>query len=846
VSRINVLVATTSKDVRADVIAGAVAGRADMNLLDHDPVLAKDVEAFLRAIPATPQCALVVIGAPAETNKFAEQWLVQRADIVVMEVDLLGDRARIAVRGPRLDPLLTVLRELVERATTEEPQTETHIRLVDITEPEPEPVPEAVDAPPTDEPPERPLLDASVDWVHKLLRNAVENVPDDNGDLNGLSVTKATLLHSLDAPDERRHSDSLIAFLEANAALDPALANADPEVEPLAAAARVFGFNPLEFRMMVLALAPELDLRFQRCIGFLLDEITRRAGSISLYSTLLGLPARVRVALADGGALAQWLVFDGSTGRLPAADEPLRLDPFLGQWLLGDHSALAGEPRVRRALRLVPWPGAALLQRREERYRAEELLEKLNDTRWLLLGGDDPAGWRALIELGARDRQLIRVELPRLAGLDVIEVEDSARRIGRLARLTGEPLVIDATRGEGSEAEDDWLRLFLATLDDTRCRVAVICGDSARIVKLLGSASHELIDEPALPPAARVEAVRTAATEAGVYLTEDAAEAMASRYPLSVDRLEQAMRLALSRPENRDLDDPSLARFTAAAKEVAGEGLSHLAERIEPIFSLDQVVLPPDRKEQLGEIVDHVRLAPRVLDEWKFGDQLPYGRGVTALFHGSSGTGKTMAAMGVARRLGIQLLRLDFSKVVSKYIGDTEKNIDRVFTDAQKSGAAILIDEADALLGKRSEVKDAHDRYANIEVAYLLQRMEAYEGLAILTTNMRQNLDPAFLRRLRFVVDFPRPDAEARQQIWRQCLPEGSHELGDAAFRLLARKIDLTGGHIRQITLRAAFIAAAAGSQINLEHIVHAARAEFAKLGMPPVEIDVSVGRRAA
>lgn len=153
-----------------------------------------------------------------------------------------------------------------------------------------------------------------------------------------------------------------------------------------------------------------------------------------------------------------------------------------------------------------------------------------------------------------------------------------------------------------------------------------------------------------------------------------------------------------------------------------------------------------------------------------------------------------MAAMGVARSLDIQILRLDFSRVVSKYIGDTEKNIDRVFNDAQKSGCAILIDEADALLGKRSEVKDAHDRYANIEVAYLLQRMEAYEGLAILTTNLRQNLDAAFLRRLRFIIDFPRPDAIAREEIWRRCLPEKSHTLDAAAFRLLARKVELTGG----------------------------------------------------
>src|SRR5262249_377060 len=264
------------------------------------------------------------------------------------------------------------------------------------------------------------------------------------------------------------------------------------------------------------------------------------------------------------------------------------------------------------------------------------------------------------------------------------------------------------------------------------------------------------------------------------------------------------------------------------------------------LCTLGQVVLSDDKKQQLNEIVDHVRLSGRVLDEWNFRDQLPYGRGVAALFFGVSGTGKTMAAMGIARRLGIQILRLDLSRVVNKYIGETEKNIDRVFTDAQKSGAAVLIDEADALLGKRSEVKEAHDRYANIEVAYLLQRIEAYDGLAILTTNMRMNLDPAFLRRLRFIVDFPKPDVAAREQIWRQCLPDGSFDLNDADFRQLARRVDLTGGQIRQITLRAAFIAAAADSRITLEHIAQATQAELAKLGMPPVEIDLTAARRAA
>jgi SpoVK/Ycf46/Vps4 family AAA+-type ATPase len=202
--------------------------------------------------------------------------------------------------------------------------------------------------------------------------------------------------------------------------------------------------------------------------------------------------------------------------------------------------------------------------------------------------------------------------------------------------------------------------------------------------------------------------------------------------------------------------------------------------------------------------------------------------------------------MAIAKALGVQILKIDLSRVVSKYIGDTEKNIDRVFQEAQLSGATLVIDEADGLLARRSEVKDAHDRYANLEVAYLLQRMEAFDGLAILTTNLRQNLDSAFLRRLRFIVDFPRPDAAAREEIWRRCLPPDSHLLDDATFLLLGRRVELTGGSIRQITLRAAFLAAAARTRIGPAHIARAARAEFAKLGLPPVELDLAEKRAAA
>jgi AAA+ superfamily predicted ATPase len=852
VSEIYVLVAATSPDVKAEGIASSVVARPDMTLVENRVVEIEKVDAVLESIPIANRCALVLVGPAAQTNEVAQRWLARRDDLVVMLVEIVGDIVRIGLRDPRLESLVTALRELVERVGTQRRE-----RVVSIQIRSSRSITEDADQLPTeptqlpDQPTQRTLLYASINWVHELLRDAVDRVSDENGDVHGLSVTSATLLQSLDTPTQHDRSSQPSELLDAEETLDRALAAVGESSEPLAIATRVFGLGPLEFRMMVLTLAPELDLRFQRCIGFLLDEMGRRVGTIALYNQLLGITPAERGELINGGALSKWLVLEGYGGRPAAADEPLRIDQFLAQWLLGETASLANDPRMRRTLRLTPWPGASLLERRHEQTKAIQLLERLqgsSDTQWLLLDGDDLAAWRALLELGATHTHVnpIRVEVHRLTGIDLIEVEDCGRRIGRMNQLTGDPLFIDISKTEGTPAEDEWLRVFLTAVNGAGSKAIVICHEEARIVRLLGTASYELIDEAPLTLEARVDAVRTAAKEAGAYLTEESAETMATRYPMHVDALEHAMHLACNRTKNYDADNPELERFTTACKELASEGISRLVDRLEPVFSLDDVVLPPDRKEQLNEIVDHVRFASRVLDGWKFREKLPYGRGVTALFSGLSGTGKTMAAMGIARRLGIQVLRLDLSRVVSKYIGDTEKNIDSVFTDAQRSGAAILIDEADALLGKRSEVKDAHDRYANIEVAYLLQRMEAYEGLAILTTNMRKNLDPAFIRRLRFIVEFPKPDAAAREEIWRLCLPEESHEITDGEFRQLARRLELTGGQIRQITLRSAFIAAAADDQIRLKHVAGAVRAELAKLGMPPVEIDLAQARRAA
>jgi hypothetical protein len=265
--------------------------------------------------------------------------------------------------------------------------------------------------------------------------------------------------------------------------------------------------------------------------------------------------------------------------------------------------------------------------------------------------------------------------------------------------------------------------------------------------------------------------------------------------------------------------------------------MADLAQRISPSATWQDLVLPPSEQQILEEITAQVRHRAKVYDTWEFAGRSPNGLGITALFAGASGTGKTLAAEVLAQELRLDLYRIDLSQTVSKYIGDTEKNLRRMFDAAEMGGAILLFDEADALFGKRSEVKDAHDRYANIEVSYLLQRMEAYRGLAILTTNLKQAIDTAFLRRLRFVVQFPFPDWAQRLEIWRRILPENL-PTQDLDFQKLAQ-LNIAGGHIRNIALNAAFLAADADTPMQMVHLLRAAQREYAKLEKPLTDVEI-------
>jgi SpoVK/Ycf46/Vps4 family AAA+-type ATPase len=304
-------------------------------------------------------------------------------------------------------------------------------------------------------------------------------------------------------------------------------------------------------------------------------------------------------------------------------------------------------------------------------------------------------------------------------------------------------------------------------------------------------------------------------------------DALAGRFRLTPAQIAEAATAAI---HDFPPSSPLQALFTAARAQ-SGRDLAHLARKITPHYTWADIVLPDDTLAQLREMCQRVTQRQRVLGEWGFDQKLSLGKGVSALFAGPSGTGKTMAAEIIGNELGLDLYKIDLSGVVSKYIGETEKNLDRIFRAAEHANAILFFDEADALFGKRSEVRDSHDRYANIEISYLLQKMEEYDGLAILATNLRQNLDDSFIRRLAFTVHFPFPDETSRARIWRGIWPQQTPLAEQLELDSLARQFKLSGGNIKNVALAAAFLAAAEGGQVTMAHLSQAVRREYQKLG---------------
>jgi hypothetical protein len=387
----------------------------------------------------------------------------------------------------------------------------------------------------------------------------------------------------------------------------------------------------------------------------------------------------------------------------------------------------------------------------------------------------------------------------------------------REALLGGSALVIERDDHEPAEA----------------ARAAAAFAERSGLVVVVGREALPLHRRPSL----RIDVAHLTVEDQRLLWTQllgdtpsDTLTPVLSQFRLGVAALHGAAADALE-PDGEGSDQPLARRIWRASRRQARPRLDDLAQRIDARPAWNELVLPAPQLRLLHDIAAHLRNTLTVYETWGFGARSARGLGITALFAGASGTGKTLAAEVLANELDLDLYKIDLSQVVSKYIGETEKNLRRIFDAAEEGGALLLFDEADALFGKRSEVKDSHDRYANLEISYLLQRMEHYRGLAILTTNMRSALDQAFLRRLRFIVEFPFPDAAQRAEIWRRAFPRPT-PLGDLDLGRLSR-LSVSGGIIRSIALNAAFLAADAGEPVGMSHLRDAARSEYLKLERP-------------
>jgi SpoVK/Ycf46/Vps4 family AAA+-type ATPase len=315
---------------------------------------------------------------------------------------------------------------------------------------------------------------------------------------------------------------------------------------------------------------------------------------------------------------------------------------------------------------------------------------------------------------------------------------------------------------------------------------------------------------------------------------------LAARFALTGGAIQNACREAVARASlcGSLCAGVTLEDLESAARSQSNQGLRRFAAKVVPFCDWNSLVLPSHALRQLRDVCAAQKYREVVYSQWGFAQRLSMGKGLNVLFCGASGTGKTMAAGILARELGLDLYKIDLSIVVSKYIGETEKQLSLIFREAQSSNAILFFDEADALFGKRSEVKDAHDRYANVEVAYLLQKMEEYEGIVMLATNLKKNIDEAFTRRMHHVVEFPFPDAEHRERIWRGIIPPDAPLANDVDFGFLARQFELAGGNIRNVALAAAFLAAEEGSAIRMEHCLVATALELQKVGKLPSRAD--------
>lgn len=618
----------------------------------------------------------------------------------------------------------------------------------------------------------------------------------------------------------------------------------------LARLSQLFNLTRFEQECLFVCLAPEIDRKYEKLYAYLQDDVTQKKPSVDL---LLGLLCETkeeklaaRAAFDPQSALLKYRllqVIDSSPDRSsPLISRSLKLDDRVAGFLLGSGQI---DARLQGSSHLVSpqtdiAPSAVI---EEARSRIVEYInsrpdatERTGQRIIFYFCGPYGTGKRWLANLVCRDLciPLIACDVSKLLAAEN-SFEEMMWLLGREAALRKAALCLE--NFDRLLADDDKhlleLKLLIESIRAFPTLTFLLGRQPWKPQSLLGEDAFVHLDFPT--PDEKIRKQLWEMNLKGNFQVADDAdqEVLAGKFKLTPGQIRDAISAAENLARWRSPYDVrvTITDLYAACRAQSNPKLGELARKVEPKFSWEDLVLPPDQMAQLAEVCNQTRHLRTVYSEWGFDRKVSLGKGSTALFTGPPGTGKTMAAEVIAGELNIDLYKIDLSQVVSKYIGETEKNLCRIFDEAQSSSSILFFDEADALFGKRSEVRDAHDRYANIEVGYLLQKMEEYDGIAILATNLRQNMDEAFTRRMRFIIEFPFPDEQYRRLIWQVTFPPEAPLAEDVDFAWLAREIRLAGANIKNIALAAAFFAAAEGGVIGMSHLTQAAQREFQKTG---------------
>jgi hypothetical protein len=644
-----------------------------------------------------------------------------------------------------------------------------------------------------------------------------------------------------------------------------------PDAPPLVRLVDRFALDPFEQFAIVAALAGEIDRnKYSKAYALLQDDVTRKQPSLELllrvYGGTEGERWEAARAFDTGRPLRRWnlLRFAPRESGDPATPfgRRLELDDRIARFLLGLDDL---GPQLDDVAVLGPWD-ADVLRVAPDRDAVDRLARLLGEVGRGAAGapprlvvhvhGRPGTGRRALIAnlCERRGLRLVRVDAARLASLPSPAFEDTLLGLARESALHPVALCLEhvETLLDDDSPAAHGLRAIMQALRGV-APVTFLVGQRAWTPDgLFGDGVFQSVQLD-LPDAVTARdlwtvALRQVPLAAEIGGPEQAAVELSGRFRLSAGQIHDAVAAAQAHAlwETADPAPLTLAVLYRGCREQCSHRLASLARHVTTEFGWDDLVLPERQRSQLHELERAIRNATGVLEDWNFQSRLPYGRGITALFSGPSGTGKTMAAGILARELGLDLYKIDLSRVVSKYIGETEKNLERIFQQAEDANAMLFFDEADALFGKRSAIKDAHDRYANIEIAYLLQKMEERLGVTILATNLRTNMDEAFVRRIRFGIEFLLPEYPQRLAIWRSSLPKEIRLADDVDLPALAKRLRVSGGSIMNVCISAASLAYEPGGVIAMTHFAQAARRELQKLGHQYHERDFQPSDSAA